>query len=319
MIKKAIIQSLELMPTSLRYRQGKRKNILVFANRRGGSTLIRQMLSVDHGIRAINEPFAMFEINNASGKIKRDKLPGYFMSQFISVTEQEKIKILGYITDLLQGKHLPFKFYCRGERTLLKIVNAHPLIDLLTNNFDVQTMLFLRHPIAQALSVVRNNWGFTAEAYLKNPGFLKKYCTKNQVDFGNKLLTKGSKLGKAVLSWVFENLFPLKFSMCDKYILHYESMLMQPEKYINILADKFEIINKKKMYEVMHTPSYSVHRSNSDTIQRIKESKKTELINAWLEKLSKPEKEKVQRILDYFEIDNYSAFDPMPVIREDYD
>ncbi len=306
------LKILNIVPVKLRYKQGSRKNILLFATRRGGSTLIQQLLSVDEYTRDINEPFQLFNTNNLQGKIKLKLLPDKFYSQYITLDETEEKQVLDYLRLLLSGEYQEFKVYHKADRTVLKIVNALPLIDIFSKNLNVYTLYFVRHPIPQALSILKNKWGITAKAYLADKLFCDSYLTSTQVEFCKKIFNEGTYIEKAVLSWCLENLYPLKFSKTEKIILTYEELVLKTDRVINYLSDNLNISNKEGMFHIIKKPSQSSHLSLASTKEAILKQEKREIVGRWESEISQTDKSKIQVILDKLNIFEYKADSILP-------
>lgn len=295
------------MPYRFRYRQSKKKNILIFAQRRGASTLLQQILSIDKHTRVVSEPFDMFRNQSRADKMKRLQLPHKFFSQFISLDEPEREKVINYTKNFLSGAFNELGAYSYANRTVAKILNAHPLIDELTKIFETNTILFLRHPVAQAHSLVRNGWGYTAKAYLADEVFCMNYLSENQYEEAKRVMEEEEALEKAVLSWCLENLYPLKHSHCKKIVLTYEELLINQDEVLNILSNEFQVKNIQTMNKVLKAPSTSVHRSTKETIIQIINQDKVKLLNKWQSKLSNKQLKTIQTIFDLFKITEYSA------------
>ena len=311
-IKILKLKILNLIPLKLKYKQGDRKNILLYATRRGGSTIVMQLLSVDEDTRDISEPFELFHTNNLKGKIKLKSLPSKYFSQYITLNKSEEKQVLNYLSSLLSGKYQEFQVYYKANRTVVKIVNALPLIDFFSEKLDVYTLYFVRHPIPQALSIVKNKWGITAKAYLADKLFCDNYLTQTQIEFCKKILNECTYLEQAALSWCLENLFPLKFSKTEKMILTYEELVLNTDKVINYLFDNLHISNKKAMFDILRKPSRSSHLSLSSTKEAIFNQDKTKIVGRWESEISQTDKAKVQIILDKFDIFEYKADSILP-------
>ncbi len=302
------------LPYSIRYRQGKAKNILLFANRRGGSTIMAHLLTVDPGTRIIDQPFDLFPYPGREEKLalKRSLIPDKPASQFIHLHDQEIPQVLDYVDKLMKGYYPAFDHYVNGKRTLLKIVYASPLMDFMAEHFPVHIVYLNRHPIPQALSVVRNQWEITAYPYLQTPEFSSQFLSDTQVQFGLKLLERGSELEKAVLNWCLENHYPLHHAKAPFLHITYEELLLNPDIIVNLLSRELEIKNRPKMFEVLGKPSVSYQFSEGSTNQAILKKDTQYLLNGWQSKVTEEQKAQVQQILDVFECSVYSAYRLLP-------
>ncbi len=303
--------------TGLFYRQGTQKNILLFSSRRGGSTFLAELVSCNPGILHIDQPFDLFKPNTITGKIK--DLPHVPRSQFISVSDTEEPKIFNYTNLLLNGKLQKLgmiekaKFPILTNRTILKICNASSLVDWFNDNFDVIIIHLLRHPISQSLSIVRNNWGITAKAYLANKFFANNYLNQEQINFSKNILESGTYFEQAILNWVFENLVILKYSKANKLRLFYELLVTDSEKQINILSQYLNI-SGTLMKEKLNKPSASSSHSDKKTTLAIKNENRDYLISKWQNIVSPEQIVQAQKILDIYEIGEYKATESLPQI-----
>ncbi|MDN5871198.1 MAG: hypothetical protein L0H73_10840, partial [Nitrococcus sp.] len=118
-----------------------KKPICLFAQRRGGSTHLMQLLSQNEGVRYYDEPFSFF----ATSCDQIRQLPPKEKSQFISLDAEEELLIKIYLNRIFRGEadvsnpwrawHSEFDFVF--DRVLLKILYAKPLIDWIDKNFSV--------------------------------------------------------------------------------------------------------------------------------------------------------------------------------------
>ena len=110
------------------YRPGPKPNIAVFAIRRGGSTLLADMLATEPGVLLVDEPFNTFEANTNVERITRWLTPGLH-SEFFELDDEDRERVRAYLTALLEGTTglgtCPYpKFPFRADRVLLKILHV---------------------------------------------------------------------------------------------------------------------------------------------------------------------------------------------------
>lgn len=303
----------------LNYRQGKKKNILLFSSRRGASTLLRQILACDRGTREVDQPFDLFKPDTLEGRIKKRFLPDMFLSQFIHLTEPDQEKVRHFIHQLLTGglpslgfvgnPSWPFK----ADRTVLKICCALPLVDWLYENFDVYVVYLLRHPIAQAMSVMRHSWGVTGEAYLKNSFFVESYLRADQLAYARHVQESGTYFEKVILNWCLENLFPLKYSKSPKITITYEEIVVNSEGMINLLSQKLELTDRIRMQNILTRPSFSSNLIEDEKRNKaIMDGAKDFLLRRWMNEIDSNHVKQAQNIFDSFDIREYRADSIMP-------
>jgi hypothetical protein len=201
------------------------------------------------------------------------------------------------------------------NRTILKIHNATSLLDWCAQRFGVFTIYLVRHPIPQALSVLRNNWTITANAYLSDPVFSGKYLSPQQQNTGRVTMEKGTPLEKAVLNWVLESIYALKYAARVDLTLTYEELVLYPTQTINLLAQTVGLMNVSEMLERVNTPSRTRQLSDSETNEAIKRDNKEYLVGKWVSKVDKAARDRIGDILNTFEITEYNSDGFMPCER----
>ena len=300
------------------YRQEKAKSIFLLSSRRGGSTYLEQIIGSNRKIRSIDQPLDLFRPNTIPGRIKSRYLPAVPKSQFINLSDAETSLVRNYISLILEGKLRLLGgvekpgFPIMANRALLKIVSASPLIDWFAKEFSVHICYLTRHPIAQSLSVMKNNWGITADAYVNNEYFADTYLSSKQVDFIKQTLSQGSYFQKAIVNWCLENLVPLKYSKTATLTITYEELVLNPENIIPIIAEKLELPDLKSMLKSLQQPSRSSKFSSKSKRDAIHKGDKRELLKQWTTKVSREQIIEVSKILESLEIDEYSPESTMP-------
>lgn len=299
-----------------RYKQGKELNIVVFANRRGGSTLLAEAININPGIWFVDEPFAYIEGHNSNTPQQRKFLKPKPNSIYLSVEKNEEAGIKHYVDGLLNAKlrqngllRRPKKLLV-ADRSLLKILNAGPLIEWIVNNFDVLPIHFLRHPGAQALSVYRCGWEWSTPAFMQNPSFVQRFLTKEHLCLIHQIENTGGIVERGVLNWVLENLAQLQYS--GKILrISYEDLIANTEMTIDALAEYLNLDSKETMkLQVLGRPSGSSGTSTKETIAAIKNKDYSSIISSWQNEIDEGDLHASQRILDAFEIDCYKMQSP---------
>ncbi|MBN1597141.1 MAG: hypothetical protein JW894_02510 [Bacteroidales bacterium] len=300
---------LSLFPKGLFYKQGLKKNIIVFASRRGGSTLLYELLSVDHRVRKIYEPFVLHPGHPAT-RIQLKYLPRKEHDIYIEVTPDEKEIIKNYLEGLLSGKYQEFKFYLSGQRTVIKIINALGLINLICQTHDVLPAYMIRHPISQSLSIIRNNWHLTTDAYLNSVVFREVLLNETQMQEAISISQKGTHFQKCILNWALDNYLPLKKSKTAiENLITYEELLINSSIILEFLAQKYQISNIDKMKKRLnHISSSSRNISTDQTKKLIEHNNIKMLISRWRDEVTERHCKQTNHILNLFEIDAYDAF-----------
>ena len=305
-----------VVPVSLQYRQGGKRNILLFANRRVGSTYLAGLIACEPGMRFVDDPFDLTEFDIQRRKVLEANLPHMPYSQFISLSGSHASQVERYMRQLLSGGLPEVNTYWPPKnRTIQKLANVATLVDWLAEHFDVFTIYLIRHPIPQAISVLRNNWVIQAEAYLSDPVFSSKYLSVTQRQTGRMIMEKGTPLEKAVLNWVLENLYALKHAIKIDLTLTYEELVLYPAETINLVAETVGLANVTGMLQRVNIPSLSSQCSDRETNKAIERNNREFLLKKWISKVDKTAKNRIGEILLTFEITEYSSDEFMPSER----
>ena len=308
---------------ALRYRQGDRPNLCVLGIRRGGSTLLADMLAAQPGIWFANEPFAVFDTHiNASAKLDR-WLPRLKHSQFFDLTDEQTAQVDRYITLLQQGA-IPIGTARRphpmltADRCCIKVLNTPFLADVFAAKHNMQSVFLTRHPAAQALSILRQKWGSSAEAYFDKPDFLAQFMTSEQIELGQRILANKNPEGdweKAILNWWIENLYPLRHAKSFTHVITYEELTLKPELWIETLCESLKLDAPDAMLAVANKPSNSSNMSTGDTVKHIAGADRMGLVSSWQKKVDAEMVRKAQAILDAFGVTEYRMDEPLPADR----
>jgi len=308
-----------------------KKNIYLFSTRRGGSTLLGQMISANEGIRFIDQPLTAYAPHGVAGGLRKrvteKYLPQKKYSQYTSLSGEDKGRLVEYIALLSDGKvslniWLEYKasqkkMFFYTDRVMLKLTGANAIIDWISGSFDCHVVYLIRHPVANALSIIKNNWTITASAYLEDKHFCEKYLSDEQITLGRDILESSDYFQQAILNWCLENLVPLNYSKQGFLMLTYEELVMCPEQVIDLLSKRFNLKDKNRMRHISTMPSYSSSLSENSTVKSIKketgqEGRYENIINRWRDKVSMMESEKAENILKVFNLNVYSCDSSIP-------
>ena len=214
----------------INYQQGELSNIALIAAVRGGSTLVGEMLAAQKGMWFFDEPFALRNMKWPGKQIQFSQEKVDESSRFFALAQAEEEEIRRYVGLLNQGAvrtrgtarrtHFPL----RADRACLKILRGAWLIDIFAE-MGMQNLFLIRHPAAQALSVMRLNWQCAASIYFEKPEFLAQYFSNAQIEYANKILAEGSNFQKAILSWICDVIYPLRYSKQVSCQLFYEHLI----------------------------------------------------------------------------------------------
>ncbi len=305
---------------ALRYKQGNRPNLCVLGIRRGGSTLLADMIAAQRGVWFANEPFAVFKKHQNAGARLERWLPKLKHSQFFDLSDEHAAQVDRYI-ELLNCASIPIgtarrtHFPLTANRVCIKVLNAPFLSDRFAHQHGMTSVFLTRHPAAQALSILRQKWGYSAEAYFDKPDFLAQYMTGQQIELGQRILanqTSGADWEKAILNWWVENVYPLRHAKTLTHVLTYEELTLKPELWIKTLCESLKLDVPAAMLAVANKPSNSSNMSTGDTVKQIAGSDRMGLVTSWQKKVDPSMASKAQAILDAMGVSEYRMDDALP-------
>ena len=317
-VKKAKARLYPCVPDYLSYEKGTCKDIFLLASRRSGSTHLSRILSCDRGARLIDQPFDLFKRHTQAGQIKAAHLPSMPISQFITLSDGQEMLVRKYISRILEGKLKPlggierWGFPFLANRTVLKICNASPLIDWFNDQFNVSIVYLLRHPIPQALSVMWNKWGITAEAYINNESFVRSYLDEDKCKLAHEVLSGGTYFQKAILNWCLENIVPLRHRRSEVLTITYEDLVLDPMGTIRLLSQRLKLKHIRDMLKIVRISSQPAF-SEEKTKAAIRDGNREFLIGRWREQVSGEQLNDARRILETFGIFEYRVDKTMAV------
>ena len=296
-----------------------KSGIAIVSTRRSGSTLLADVIAANRGIWFANEPFAVFP-EHPEFELKSRLLPPKEHSQFFQLSGDELERFETYTNGLLSAAYPQLgtcrrvKFPLLADRVCLKILNAPWMLDWFLAVPNCSTLFLIRHPGAQASSVLRQGWEFAVEAYFRSDEALQLYFNNEQIDLGNKVLRRGDPWEVAILDWIVLNTPGIRCQNPSLQFVYYEELVTNPlefsEKVLNKGLDLCELRRMNSMFDV---PSNSSMMSSKDTRLAIKSQDKTTLLSGWMSKIGNKDLDRAQTLLDRFEISLYSMREARPL------
>ncbi|MGE4303761.1 MAG: hypothetical protein AB7E24_06960 [Novosphingobium sp.] len=292
---------------------GNAPHVAVFSSRRGGSTMLMELLCTNSCMSFSDQPFSLYTASQA----QMQELPLLEYSQIISPDDDELERIFEYTDRILSGQSVvngPWKFWTSGSnmrttRMVLKITDAKSIAGALAHRFGLKTVVSTRNPIAQGSSVERNGWDFTGRAFLRNPEFVERWLPGSLIDDAWSILRGNDRLACRVLDWTLENL-PLidaTKSHPDWLFLSYEKLVLAPEASVRELASYCDLQGEEdRMLQQLLRPSRSTKRqSTAATREKIAEGDRTYLASRWREKIPESRERELLDICSHFGLGIY--------------
>jgi hypothetical protein len=260
------------------------KPILITGSHRSGTTWVGKMLTLGKYTLLINEPF---NINDKAYKF--NGLAKYWFTYAPELPYKQSKeafnKVLSRATSKVFSRN-QIQYYLRLTRRG-KLVIKDPIAcfssEWLSHNFDLETIVLIRHPAAFALSLKRKKWSLPFDHLLKQ----KKLMEDHFIPFMREIENPPKDIiEQAALLWKLINHVLLKYTLRNsEWILKkHEEISLEPVNQIRDLYDKVNlswndtIKTKIKEFTGSHNPTHpkegSLHSLRRDSIANIKRWKK---------------------------------------------
>jgi hypothetical protein len=272
--------------------------ILIISTRRSGSTLLLEMLYTQDGMTYSDQPLYSYRYGPAY-----DKVPHAYLGQFLHPTPAQEQQLTHFFNGLFAGRrqrNAPWNWFHPHHRwvvnrLVVKEVNSHGLIDWFAAHFAVDLIFLIRHPIANALSLIECRWGYLAEAFIENDAFCAAHLTAAQKNECLRVLARGTALQKYALEWGLANLYPL--TVCQErtwLTLTYEELLVRPQAIAALLAERFTLSAPERMVQQLRRPSKN---SVGAAKALIAQTDPHDLLARWTEQVTPAEADDVMEVL----------------------
>jgi len=298
-------------------------DICLYSSRRGGSTLLMEILAANRGMSFSDQPFGLY---TASGP-NINRLPIFPYGQIYAPDEQELALIREYVDGLFAGEipaNVPWKFWARGwyrrtDRMTLKITDAKGLAQWFDESYRAHALVMTRHPLAQSLSVQRIGWQVTGKGFLRNEAYRRDHLTPELVEMCERIYAQGPSLTCHVLDWGLENLPLIKGLRDNPHWIHvsYEELVADSSAVVSMLARSMDLPDEARMLEVAGRPSRSTKRSSTAaTVKNIRSKDVKDLLLGWRDKVEPALRDECFEVLDRLGVRLYGADSPYPDTAE---
>ncbi|SJZ46794.1 sulfotransferase [Selenihalanaerobacter shriftii] len=312
-ILRTVREKLKYLPARLFnfHNDGDNKDIFIFTSPRSGSTWLMELIASQDNIKYVNEPL---HINRHKGLLT-DINPNWVE---IYSGQDRKRKFCNFFNRIISEElfvgQQKFKEIHKGQfdyftnRRVFKILRGKDLINVFEEKFEIQVVYLLRHPIAVALSLMKEDLEDRVNHFLANKDYKEQFLHDDLIEFSRSILKNGSRFEIKILQWCLENLPSLKFLNNKNWIvISYEEMVVEEEKILRELYKELELENLDKLYSQVKIPSRTTDEKNQKFINDSTNEiiNKEFLIKKWDNVVSQIQKEKAFAILDEFGIDIY--------------
>lgn len=279
-------------------------NFLVFSDPRGGSTWVTEMVKDITQSAIIWEPLSLV-------RYPVFKTLGFAWRQFIAEHES-RTEVKDAFEQLFRGQHLNYWTASKtnvaelqsAQQLLIKFCRGNQLLPWLTTNFQFKfkPVYVVRHPFAVVASQLKQGaWNFEFQPATSGP-----YSSLSEAEkqFVMALETKEEML---TATWCLCNRVPLSHAKNNEHwiTINYEELVLNPKETLARVLDEWGIT-----YDL---DSIDFGRQSATTVSGSPISGNKQ-IEYWKTKLSADQISRMTAVLDYFQINAYSA-DPYPVIN----
>lgn len=281
--------------------------LVICGEPRGGTTWLMELLALTPGTAVIWEPLHP----------QRGVVPKHFRLGWrghIPETVPEH-RIQSVMREVLSGRRInAWTRYAshdgdelRAEHLLVKFCYASDLLPWMSRwiPFTHKPIHLLRHPVAVALSQVRLFKMSGSMPTIEVPDEIHNSMHEQHVDYLRSLTTHTQLM---VAYWCMANKRTIEHPGRQRWhTLHYEHLLLQPERELERIAAETGITVVPEAYERVRKASATVRGQDLRNDPQAQLSK-------WRTELPAEELDALQAVLDHFGISVYNCAGPMPVL-----
>jgi len=277
-----------------------KEQILIFSDPRGGSTWLTEIIHTIPNTAIIWEPL---NIHN----VKTVKNLGFGWRQYIP-ENQTWLEAENVINKICSGKIVNewtmlvtnVKDYYKANQLIVKICRGNMLLPWITNRieFKFSPIYLIRHPFAVVASQMKQGGWNSPFRKFEVPKIPFNEIYQEHIKFLTSLSTKEEIL---IAYWCLTNKISLNHPNNNtKWItVYYEKLLLHPGHEIQRIFKTWNMPVPKdieKTYQKKSSTTLGEMNTHDPKIQLAK----------WKRELNKTQINKMQRVLDYFEITSYS-------------
>jgi len=277
--------------------------ILVTGSHRSGSTWVGQMIAASQNVHYIHEPFNNYYFSPGINHIKFDKVFKYISGEnekkylspikktidlkydLLSAINSEKVtlsNILKKVKIFLEYN----KIHSDKKRVLIKDPIAIFSAEWLTQRFDMQTIVLIRHPAAFASSLKIKNWGFNFNNLLDQKLLIRDHL----FDFRNEIeeFANNQKIiiDQACLLWRMIYYVVTKYQYLHKnwLFMKHEDISLEPLTNFQIIFDYLNLDLTPRIKTIIRQHSQADTNTKTELIRNSKSN-----IHTWKTRLTDEE------------------------------
>ena len=313
-----------LFRLACRHKQGDKNNILLYCMPRSGSTWILNTVAAHPGMRYVGRPFMTAHrsrwraaIPDMAQTAKHDGHHDFwqyihFDGEALERFEQFARRIVTARRHIYPTLHFRAPYFHRTtSRVIFQVHTIMPMIEWFDATFPVDTVILLRHPIPNALSIMARHWRDECDDFLNHEWFRDTHMTGPQIDLARRICAEGSVLERQVLDWCLRMLVPIRAYESGSHpnwlLLTYEQTVLEPEKIVQVISQRLDLPDLEAMMRQVKLPSKNVTKGTADKV-----ADPEYLLARWRSKISQAEPRQVMEIPRAFALDAYSPDSTMP-------
>jgi len=302
-----------------RHRQGSKPNILLYCNRRGGSTWLLNAIAHEPGLRYVGRPFTTLPRTRhrhrlaATMRRRIEESRGHLLS--IRPEEEEHFRplaaeIVSGATEVHPSLALRASYFQRHtDRMSLQMTTAGPLLDWFST-LPVVSVVLLRHPIPTALSIERSGWPPRLAAFLKDEALVETHLSGAQIDLIRRLEREGASLPRHVAEIALQLALPYRRHLEVPDTIHltsYEELIVDPRDTLGMLGSRLDLEAVERVHSSIAKPSRTI---DGDTRKRLDEP--AFLLRRWRHSVSVAEECDLLQIAATLGFDAYVPGEDLP-------
>lgn len=288
-----------------------RPPVLFFALRRGGSTMVADAITANRGVFHHHEPLAVIP-----GRRYHDLGTSYVgaapHSHYFALGPEEEAAMARYVDHLVDGTlvrraHVGSPRGLVLDRASMKVLNAPYLMEWMAARYDTPALAMLRHPAAQAKSVLRQGWTHPVHAYAARADELGDRLSAEQRRFLGTL-DGLSDWQVAIADWCVETVPMRRPEDADAVVtVLYEDVVAAPERFVDeVLTGRFGLEDREAMLDALGRPSQSSEMTTSSVRDAIASGDVTAMTERWRNEVTEEEGAQAQEVLDLFGVTEYA-------------
>jgi len=214
-------------------------------------------------------------------------------------------------------QHIAIRNLLNRKYVLTKFVRANNLLPWFTSSLALEhkPILLLRHPITTCSSQLKNFQRLTgaslSQPYRDEKLYSPPDCINNDryIEHQHYVNSLQTPLERQIALWCINNYEVLNHPDREKWItVYYEHLMLNPGEELNALFKKLNL-----SFAMQDADNVDFRKPSRTNFLKEYNRNPTVQLESFLESFDEAYLQKIQDILDYFEIANYAAFDAYPI------